>query len=462
MISSYPAFYFLCVGTVPTGRSFMKNLTEGNVTKKLIAFSLPFLMSNLIQSMYGITDMLIVGWFSDSSGISAVAIGAQVTWIINSLISGITTGGTIIIAQYVGAKRKKDVEETISTMFVVFMIAAVVLTFIMFFLASPILKFINTPMESLSQAKSFIYVSLGGTFFIFGYNAVSAVLRGLGDSKSPLLFVAVACSINVVLDLILVAGLRMGPKGAAFATVTSQGIMVLAILYIHKKKIFDFKAKNFKFHKRKAKMLFRIGIPSSLQDTAVNISFIFITAIVNEFGVKASAAVGIASKFDSFAMLPATAMAMAISSMAAQNVGAGLQDRAKETMKTGIKIAATFAVLVFIFVQAFPSFVMLLFTKDAAVINAGSIYMRAFSFDFIMVSFVFCMDGFFNGCGHTNFSMANGLLSTLLVRVPLAFMLSKLFGLYGVGFAAPIASVFSIMWGLWYIKTNRWRKVKIC
>lgn len=443
-------------------KNVKENLTDGNVTKKLIFFSLPFFLSNLIQAMYSVIDMLIVGWFSDPSGIAAVSIGGQVTWLVNSIISGITMGGTVLIAQYIGAKREKDLKETISTMFTVFMIAAVVLTIVMLLIAVPILKIMNTPTESLEQAKMFVHISISGTIFIFGYNAISAVLRGMGDSKRPLIFVSIACGTNIILDLILVAIFKMGPKGAALATVTSQGIsMILSVNYIIKSSIFSFKLNDIKIFKNKVKLLFKLGIPSSLQDTAVNTSFIFITTIVNGFGVNASAATGISGKFDSFTMLPASAMSMAIASMTAQNIGAGFYERAKETMRTGIKIAVSFAIVVFTFIQIFPSFVMRIFTNNMEVINSGSTYMRSFSFDFIMVSFVFCMDGFFNGCGHSKFSMINGLLSTLLIRVPLAYLLSKFFGLSGVGAAAPLASVFSIILGVWYIRKNKWRKSAI-
>jgi putative MATE family efflux protein len=350
-------------------------------------------------------------------------------------------------------------------MLTIAIIAAVILTVGMLLFVDPILNIINTPPEAFDQAKSYVSICIGGTFFIFGYNAISGIFRGMGDSKSPLIFVAIACVTNVVLDLILVGPFKMGVSGAAIATVFSQALsMVLSIMFMYKNKfIFDFKLRSFKIFKSKAKLIFKIGLPASLQDTATSLSFVFMQAIINSFGVVAADAVGASGRFNSFAMLPAGAMSMAIASITAQNIGAKQYDRAKETLKIGIKISLAFAVLVFIWAQVVPQTIMYIFTQKADVVAAGSVYIRAFSFDFIMVSFVFCINGFINGCGHTNFSMINGILSTILVRVPLAYLLSKVLpsGLFGVGIAAPIATLFSILLGAWYIKTGRWKKSAI-
>lgn len=446
-------------------KDFKNDLTEGSVTKKLVAFSIPFFLSNFIQALYSVIDILMVGWFSNTSGISGVTIGSQVTWLINCLISGITMGGTVLIAQYMGAKKEKDLKETISTMLTIFALAAIIITFIAFIFSVPVLRLINTPPEAFNQAKAFVHISISGTVFIFGYNMLSAILRGMGDSKNPLKFVTIACINNIVLDFIFLGIFKLGAGGAALATVISQALsMLLAIIYLRKNNfIFDFRLKSFKINKNKAKLLLKIGLPTSFQDTAVNLSFIFITAIVNGFGVSASAAVGIAGKFDSFAMLPASAMAMAIASMTAQNIGAKLYDRAKKILKTGIIIALSIALLFFIWIQVFPESVVRLFTNDISVIQAGKAYMLAFSYDFLMVSFVFCMDGFFNGCGHSNFSLFNGLISTLLLRVPLAYLLGKILlpGLFGVGLAAPLASFCSLILGIIYIKSGRWKKTRV-
>lgn len=442
-----------------------RNLTQGSIVKNLLVFAVPYLIANFIQAMYGAVDMAIVGWFADSAGISAVSTGSQVMQIVTSLVSGLTMGGTILIAQYFGANQKEDTTQTISTMLTLFAGAAVVFTVLMLALTKPILWLLQTPAEAFDGAVSYVSIGACGIFFIFGYNAISAMLRGLGDSQSPMIFVGIACVANILLDLLFVGGFSMGPAGAALATILSQGIsMVLAIVYLTRRDfIFSFHWKNFKIYADKAKNLFKIGLPISLQETMVNISFLVIAAIVNSLGVVTSAAVGIAGKFENFAMLPASAFSAAIASMAAQNIGAKQPDRAKKTLHTGIALSFVCAMVFFGWVQLFPASVLQIFKADNAVILAGTEYLRAFSFDFLMVAFVFCMNGFFNGCGHTSYTMANGLVATILVRVPLAFLLSRLIpeSLFGIGLAAPSASFVSIVWGIFYLRSNKWRQAKL-
>ncbi|HEX3027379.1 MAG TPA: MATE family efflux transporter [Clostridia bacterium] len=441
------------------------NLTEGSVTKKLAVFAAPFFAANFLQAMYGAIDTAIVGWFSNAGGIAAISIGSQVMQIMISLVTGITLGGTILIAQYLGAMQKQDLKELLGTMLTIFFILAVVLTALMGAFTIPILNCLNTPPEAYAQAKAFVYISSAGTVFIVGYNAISAIMRGFGNSKQPLIFIAIACVTNILLDFLFVGFFRLGPAGAAISTVTAQAAsMVLSILYLKKNDfIFDFKLKSFRIQKDKAAALLKLGIPVCAQETMINFSFLFITAIVNSFGVVASAAVGISDKFITFAMLPASALSGAIASMTAQNMGAGYHDRARKTMRVGILFSVAFALVFFLWVQIIPETVLHLFRADAAVIADGVVYLRAFSYDFIMVSFVFCMDGFVNGCGHTTFSLINGLVSSFFVRVPLAFLLSKVLrdGLFGVGVAAPAASVISIIIALIYIRSGHWQKSKI-
>lgn len=440
-----------------------RNLTEGSIRKNLIVFALPFLAANFLQALYGTVDVAVVGWFTDASGISAVSIGSQIMMIINSLVVGVTLGGTILIAQYVGAKMDGDIRETIGSMLTLFIIAGLVLTAVMFAMLEPILGWLKTPEEALDQARQYSQVAFCGILFTLMYNGISAVLRGMGDSTRPLIFIAVACILNIGLDLIFVGPLGMGAWGAALATILSQGVsMVLSVIYLKRQDfLFDFKPKSFRLHRGKTLRILKLGLPISLQESMVNLSFLIISAAVNALGVAASAAVGIAGKFDGFAMLPATALSGAISSMVAQNMGAGQSERARKTMYTGIVFSLAAATLFFLWVQLAPESVMGLFGAEGDVTAAGVEYMRAFSIDFLMVSFVFCMNGFFNGCGSTVFSMANGLLSTFLVRIPLVFLLESVFPaapLFGIGLAAPIASAVSIVVGLVYMKSGRWKR----
>ncbi|NEU06632.1 MULTISPECIES: MATE family efflux transporter [Clostridium] len=440
-----------------------KILTEGNIYKSLLMFAIPFLIANFIQALYGAVDMAIVGWFGSSISISAVSIGSQVMQILTSLISGLTMGGTILIAQYFGAEKEKDTVETISTMLTLFVGFAILFTIVMMFLTPSFLKMLRTPVEAFSGAKEYVLICSMGIIFIFGYNGISAMLRGIGDSKSPMIFILVACITNIVLDLILVGIFKLGPAGAAIATIASQGLsMILAIIYLSKQNfIFQFKFKNFKIHKDKALKLIKLGIPVSLQETMVSVSFLIITAIINTLGVVPAAAVGIASKFDMFAMLPAIAFSGAITSITAQNIGANKPERAKKALNASMLLAFLCSIVFFAWAQISAQSIMHMFKADADVTLAGSQYMRTFSIDFMLVAFGFCQNGFLNGCGKTKFTMINGILASILIRVPLAYILSVYIptSLLGIGIAAPIATFISVTISFVYIKSGRWNKI---
>lgn len=278
--------------------SIEKNLTEGSVAKQLILFALPFMLSNLIQTLYNVTDMLIVGIYSGTVGISGVNIGGQVTFILTNIIIGLAVGGTVVIGQYLGAGDRKGMRETISTLLTFLLVAGIAFTVIMLILSDKVLNLLQTPKESYQQARNYLDVTLMGTIFIFGYNAFAAILRGLGDSKRPLIFVTIACLTNIFLDLLFVGVYGMEARGAAIATVISQAFsMILCIIYLKRSDFeFDFKLSSFKFYKERFAMLMKIGIPISIQNVIVNFSFLVLTTIANSMGVNASAAVGIVGK----------------------------------------------------------------------------------------------------------------------------------------------------------------------
>jgi putative MATE family efflux protein len=438
-----------------------RDLTSGPLAGRLIAFSVPFLLANFAQALYGTVDTLIVGWFTDASGIAAVSIGSQVMWVANALVAGLTMGGTILIGMFTGAREERQVNETIGTMLSLYAVVGVALTAAMLIFIGPLLRLIQTPPEAFAQAERYARVASYGILFTFFYNALAAILRGLGNSLTPLVFVSIACVANIFLDLLFVAVIPWGPAGAAFATVLSQALsMVLSVAYLRRRRFsFDFKPSSFRLRREKAARLLALGLPISLQETMVSVSFLIITALVNTVGVDAAAAVGISGKFNGFAMLPASAFAGAISAMVAQNVGAGRHDRAERAMWIGIGLAALCACFFFVWIQAAPGSVMRLFKGSDSVIQAGAAYMRAFSWDFILVAFVFSLNGFFNGCGRTGFAMVNGLLASLFLRIPLAFALGAALTprLFGIGLAAPLASAGSIIVGIVYLRTGRWK-----
>lgn len=441
---------------------FENNLSQGNVVKQLIIFSFPFLLSNLIQTLYSVADMIIVGRFSGTISMSGVNIGSQVTFLITNMVFGLSVGATVLIAQYLGAGNKTELKETIGTLFTSLLVLALVLTVSMIAFEEPLLRLIKTPAESFPEAKNYFFITMLGTIFIFGYNALSAVMRGMGDSKNPLIFVTIACIVNVALDLLLVAVFKMGAGGAAIATVASQAIsMILCIIYLKRNGfVFDFKLSSFGFHKERLKMLLKIGIPTSLQNVATSFSFLFLTALVNTLGVTASAAVGAVGKLNGFAILPAIAMSSSISAMSAQNIGAGEEKRAVKTMKVGMLISIAISSMIFLFVCFFPELMLRAFGDDEEMIVQGAIYIKSFSFDYLIVPFVFCLNGLFVGSGHTTFSLINGVLSSLLIRIPAAYILGIVlgYGLLGVGLGAPIASCLSLILGIWFYFSGKWKK----
>jgi len=445
--------------------SIERNLTEGNVVKQLIQFALPFMLSNLIQTLYNVADMLIVGNYSGTAAISGVNIGGQVTFILTNIIIGLTVGGTVIIGQHLGSGDRKGMKETISTLITFLLIAGIAFTIIMLILSDEVLRLLQTPKESYQQARDYLDVTLLGTVFIFGYNAFSAIMRGLGDSKRPLIFVSIACTTNVFLDLLLVGVYGMEAKGAAIATVISQTIsMILCIISLKRNNFeFDFKLKSFKFYKERFITIIRIGIPLSIQNVITNFSFLVLTAIANGMGVNASAAVGIVGKYNGFAILPAIAVGSSVSAMVAQNMGAGEIDRAKKTFYTGFTLAFSITFIVFIITRIFPETILSVFDDDSNTISAGVEYIRTFSYDYLIIPATFCLNGLITGSGHTIVSSICGVLSSIGFRVPIAILFGLVLqkGLWGLGLAAPIASFASGLILFFYYVTGKWKKNKV-
>ena len=443
---------------------FENNLAEGSVLKRLFQFSVPFLISNIIQSLYNVADMLIVGKFSGTASIAGVNIGGQVTFILTNLIMGLCTGGTVLIAQYVGSGNREKLKKTVSTLFTGLILAAAVITLVMIVFKDALLRLMGTPDTAFLEASNYLIVTVLGIVFIFGYNALSAILRGMGDSKRPLYFVAIACVTNVVLDLLFVWPLKMGAMGAAIATVISQCLsLLLCIRYLKKKDfVFDFQLKSFRIDRQQLSAILKIGMPAAIQNTIVGISFLFVTSLANIIGgsdATATAAVGIVGKFNSFAILPAIGMSAAVSTMAAQNIGANRWDRALKCAKYGMVIALGFCLAAFAVAQLFPSAIISLFDQNPKTIEAGVAYMRTFSFDYLIVPFFFCLNGLFIGAGHTTFTLITGTLSSLLARIPASYFFGKVLGLGmgGLGLGAPVASAAALLIILGFFISGRWK-----
>ena len=340
-----------------------KDFTRGNILSHLIRFGAPFLLSNFVQALYNVTDMLVVGNFSTTQALAGVTNGGQITNVVVMVVAGLTVGGTILVGQFYGAKREKDVSRTIGTLFTVLGLAALAFTIGIIALAGPVLRLIQTPEDVMGEARAYLQICMLGNLFVFGYNAVSAVQRGLGDAMRPLIFVGIACVINIVLDIWFVKGLGMGAAGAAWATIIAQGVSVLmAASYLARKKfLFDFKWRSFAIDKEKLRMIFKIGLPSSAQSLVVSVSFLTLTALTNGFGISASAAGGVVGKLNSFAILPVLAIQQSISAISAQNIGGGRYDRALEALKKGILFSFILGAVVFAVVQWIPGPLIALF-----------------------------------------------------------------------------------------------------
>ncbi len=442
-----------------------KKLTEGSVAKQLILFALPFMLSNLIQTLYNVADMLIVGNFVGPVGVSGVNIGGQVTFIMTNIIIGISVGGTVVIAQYLGSGDRKGMNETIKTLITFLLAASIVFTVVMTLLADTVLHLMQTPEESYRQARDYLNVTLSGTVFIFGYNAFAAILRGLGDSKRPLVFVAVACIINVFLDLLFVGLWGMESMGAALATVISQAIsMISCIVYLKRINFeFDFRLSSFKFYKNRFAVLMQVGIPISIQNVIVNFSFLVLTTIANGMGLSASAAIGIVGKYNGFAILPAIAVGSSVSAMVAQNIGAGMIDRAKKTFYVGFTLAFSISLVVFVITRLFPEQILSMFGDDPDMLAAAVEYLDTFTFDYIIVPATFCLNGLITGAGHTIVSSIGGIMSSVGFRIPLAVLFGVILdkGMWGLGLAAPSASLATAVALFIYYLSGKWKRNRI-
>ncbi|MCL2881069.1 MAG: MATE family efflux transporter [Treponema sp.] len=438
------------------------DLSKGNVLTKLVLFAIPFLASNLIQSLYNVGDMIIVGRFCGAVSMSAVNIGGQVTFILTNTVMGLCMGGTILIGQYMGAGNRIALKRVIATLITFLVILSLAITIIMLLVRVPVLRLIRTPSESFAESDIYLTVTITGIIFIFGYNALSAILRGMGNSKQPLYFVTIASVVSIVLDFLFVGAFKWGAFGAALSTVLAQALSVfLCINYMVKNNFqFDFKFQSFRIYRKQLRLIFKIGLPTCIQNSVTGISFIFLTAIVNIIGgVSASAGVGAVGKFNSFAFMPIIAMSASISAMSAQNFGAGRIDRAAETCRIGTIFSVCVSYLFFALVMIFPASIMSIFGSDPMMIRDGVTYFRSFAFDFLLIPFIFCINGLLIGGGHTLFTLITGILSAVLLRVPVCYFfgISLGWGLTGVGLGAPAASAGVLLVIVIYLFTGKWK-----
>lgn len=431
------------------------HLTEGNLVKVLLYFAVPFLIANILQSLYGAVDLFVVGRYCGYESVAAVSTGTQVTQIITSLITGLTLGSTILIGEGMGSRQYDLVKQMIGTTLTIFSLVAIFLSVVMLAFEKEILVLLHTPEESFGLTMEYVSVCLAGTIFICGYNAISAILRGYGDSTRPMIFIGISCMLNIILDFLFVKYGKMGVSGTALATVVSQAAsMVIAIIYLKKKKfIFDFLLPSFLPSWKIVKSLAKIGIPISFQEMMVRVSFLYLTSVMNRCGVYAASVVGIGSKFDVFAMLSATSMANALAAITAQNIGAGKPERARKSLWYGLGFALVVSCLFWLWAQVSPQSMIQVFSNDNNVIAAGVPFFRSCSYDYIMVAIVFCLNGYLNGKQKTIWTMVSCSAGALLLRIPMVYLFGTYFSddLGKLGMIAPIVSGIMACYTLLYV-----------
>ena len=423
------------------------DFTQGNILKKLVAFMMPILGALILQAAYGAVDLLVVGRFGSTSGLSAVSTGSQVLNLVTFVVTQFAMGITVLIARYLGEKRPERIGAVIGGGAVVFTMMSVALFIAMVGFARPISVLMQAPAEAVDLTASYVRICGAGIFFIVAYNLLSAIFRGLGDSKSPLLFVLVACIVNIIGDLVLVAGLHMDAAGAAIATVTAQALsVVFAVMLLLKKDLpFAITKKDFRLNPQCRKFL-KIGLPLALQEFLTQISFLALCAFVNRLGLEASSGYGVACKIVNFAMLVPSSLMQSMASFVSQNIGAGKKKRAKQSMFTGIGVGLAVGCVVFVLVLFKGDVLCSAFSTDAAVIRNGFAYLKGFAPETLVTAILFSMVGYFNGNNKTVWVMTQGLIQTLLVRLPLAYFMSiqPNASLTKIGLAAPVATTVGI------------------
>ena len=424
------------------------DFTQGNILKKLVAFMMPVLGALILQAAYGAVDLLVVGRFGSTSGLSAVSTGSQVLNLVTFVVTQFAMGITVLIARYLGEKRPERIGAVIGGGAVVFTMMSVALFIAMVGFARPISVLMQAPVEAVDLTASYVRICGVGIFFIVAYNLLSAIFRGLGDSKSPLLFVLVACIVNIIGDLVLVAGLHMDAAGAAIATVTAQALsVVFAVMLLLKKDLpFAITKKDFRLNPQCRKFL-KIGLPLALQEFLTQISFLALCAFVNRLGLEASSGYGVACKIVNFAMLVPSSLMQSMASFVSQNIGAGKKKRAKQSMFTGIGVGLAVGCVVFVLVLFKGDVLCSAFSTDAAVIQNGFAYLKGFAPETLVTAILFSMVGYFNGNNKTVWVMTQGLIQTLLVRLPLAYFMSiqPNASLTKIGLAAPVATTVGIV-----------------
>lgn len=434
------------------------NFTEGKILSPLVRFMLPIVGALFLQAMYGAVDLMVVGLFGDASSLSAVSTGSSIIQMVTMFVSGLTMGTTILIGRHIGENDPKRAGKTVGAAICLFVVVAVVVSVLMLALAMPLTQVMQVPEEAIGQCVSYLQICGAGMIFVTAYNVISGIFRGIGNSKLPLIFVAIACVVNIIGDLLLVGVFHMDVAGAALATIAAQAVSVILSLVIIKRTglPFEFNKKMIRFHKHEIKSMLMLGLPIALQDTLTSLSFVLVNSMVNSLGLLSSAGYGIASKVINFIMLIPSAFMQAMSAFVAQNIGAAKPERAKKALFLGMGTALCVGTVMFLIGCFGGSLLSAIFSTDPQVIAASASYLRSFSLDCIITCVLFCFMGYFNGCGRTKFVMIQGLIGAFGVRIPLSYLICRTVGsLFLMGFATPAASLVSGIICIFYYRYLR-------
>ncbi len=438
----------------------MRNLTEGSETKEIILFALPMLIGNVFQQFYNMVDSIVVGQFVGKRALAAVGAGFPVVFLIVALIMGITMGSTILVAQFFGAREKRKVRATIDTAYVTLFWAGLVLTFSGILGVPWILEVLRVPEDVAPEAAVYLRIIFAGSLAVFGYNAVSAILRGLGDSKTPLYILMAATILNIILDLLFVVAFGWGVAGVAWATVISQGFSFAGSLVLLNKRneYVRLDLRHLEFDSHLFRLSLRLGIPSGIQQTLVALGMMVLNRIVNTFGMDTMAAYAAAGRLDTFAMMPSMNLGNAVSTFVGQNLGAGKPERVKRGHASALLAGLAISVVIGAVVVAFGPSLMRIFTTDPEVIRIGARYLLIVGAFYALFSTMFINNGVVRGAGDVMIPMANTLLALWVVRLPAAYLLSDLFGSDGIWWSLPAGWLMGAVFSTWYYRTGRWKK----
>ncbi|MBE6016455.1 MAG: MATE family efflux transporter [Lachnospiraceae bacterium] len=442
-------------------KSAKGDLTVGNVGKKLVLFAIPVAIANLVQALYNLADMAIVGHYIGSAGMSAVTMGGQIITVVLVLATGLANGAGIYISQLYGARKQDLIPRVIGTVLVSFAVLALFFTAVILIFGKMILLALNTPKEALEYAIAYLSIYICGTIFVYIYNAFAAAIRALGRTMPAMVAVIITAVLNIALDFLFVGPFHMGVAGAAIATIISQFIsMVIIAVYAKKSGIFDFAGRSFRLDWKILGIVLKIGIPQALQFGLTTLSFLLISGFVNQYGVYASAASGATSKVWSFEIIPSQAVQMAMTTLTAQNIACGQYDRIRKGLMISMGIAFCFAILFWGTGQLFPEAILSIFTSETEVISIGKLYLQTFLFCGLLESLLFCCYGLISGSGHTFFTFFCAILSAIVVRIAFVWIFDAFtnFGFLGIARAYVFAPVPSLIACIIYLISGRWKK----